>query len=66
METQTAYAVTVIDDPFPTPLIAEGDEQEPPRDEGDLSPEEREWCAALEDMCKRVTVYDACVVCPCP
>lgn len=58
--------IAMIDDPFPTPLIGEGDEQEPPRDEGDLSPEEREWCAALEAMYKRVTVYDACVVCPCP
>lgn len=66
METQAAYAVTVIDDPFPTPLIAEGDEQEPPHDGDALSDEEREWLDRLIEVYKRVTVYDACVVCPCP
>jgi hypothetical protein len=66
METQTAYAVTAIDDPFPTPLIAEGDEQEPPRDEDAITDEEREWLDGLIDTYKHTTVYDAIVVCPCP
>lgn len=58
--------IAMIDDPFPTPLVAEGDEQEPPRDQDDLSPEERDWLAGLIESYKRTTVYDAVVVCPCP
>lgn len=57
--------ITIIDDPFPTPLIGD-DEQEPPRDEDDLSPEERDFQAGLVEMFRRVSVYDALVVCPCP
>lgn len=57
--------ITIIDDPFPTPLIGD-DEQEAPRDGDALTDEEREWLDGLIDTYKHTTVYDAIVVCPCP